>query len=258
MTQSKETAEFSKIIKLDYDWHPMYSITHEASLYEYEDRFSTFRRHSLSFQENDINDLHWQLLELQDNKHNLRTLSLPMKEKHFGLEVHEDLFEQLYSAQQKNKRTKLNNQKQFVVNRLRKSYYYADFSFNLIFLRKVVHSTNEVNYATLNISLLNLLSIWLELGVFDLRPFFVHFHDHLLVYLYLYLPVYLLRKILKGLLFCYKWLRKIEPGLFEHIDALQKEEEDSPDPAKKEEEEDPSDPPDDSPNSEQLPVRSIT
>ena len=67
---------------------------------------------------------------------------------------------------------------------------------------------NEVNFSTL-ISLLNLLSIWLELGVLDLRPFLVRFHDHLFVYLHL--PAYLLRKLIKALLFFYKWLKKFEP-----------------------------------------------
>ena len=228
MTQSKETAEFSKISNLEYSKIYGYSITHEASLYEHKDRYDFFRRHFRSLEEGDVSDLHGQLLELQANEANLKTLSLPVEEEHFGLEIDEDRFEQLHSVQKKsqNKRTNLNYRQIFVANHFKASgNSKSDFSFHLIFLRRVVHLTNEVSYATLTLSVLNLLSIWLELGVLDLRPFLVYFHDYLLVYLYLRLPVLLLRKLIKALFFCCRWLRKFEPILYERIDSQWKEEE---------------------------------
>ena len=238
MTHSRVTAEFSKISNLDYSESHRYVIIHEASLYEHEDRFGFFRRRFPSLQEGDVGDIHRQLLQLQSNEPNRRTLNLPLERKHFGLEIDEDHFEELYSAQKlknPNKRTNLNHQQMFVANHLeqfeKKIKSEFDFSFHVVFLRRVMHLTNEVNYATLTLALLNLLSLWLELGVLDLRPFLVRLHDHFLVYLYLHLPVFLLRRLIKALLFCCRWLRKLEPPLYDLIDPQQKEEEqeDSPD-----------------------------
>ena len=234
MTKSKETEEFSKTLNLNYSMGSRYEVIHESFLYEYEDHFGLFRRHFPPLPEGDVGDLRRQLLELQGNEPHRKTLSLPVEEEHFGLEVDEDRFEQLHLVQKKkslNKRTNLNYRQMFFANHLRFSDFQWDFRFQLVFLRRVMHFTNEVNYATLTLALLNLLSLWLELGVLDLRPFLVRLHDHLLVPIYLYLPVLLLRRLIKVLLFCCRCLRKFEPYLYERIDCQQKEEEeeDSPD-----------------------------
>ena len=223
MTKSKETEEFGKFIKLDYSWefvrslYRRYSITHEISIYEYEDRFSFIRRHFLSPQE-DQSDLNGQLSELQSNDHNLKSLNIPVQEKDFKFELNEHLFGQLYSVEKQKNRNKpinLNYQQMFVSNYLRKSNSFkSDLSFNLIFLQKIVYSTNEENLGKLILSLLNVLSIWFDLGVLDLHPFFPLLHD-LLVHLYLHLPVFLNAKAIQFLLFACKWLRKIKPPLYE-------------------------------------------
>ena len=236
MTQSREVAEFSKILNLDYveKENPFglkieqgFLIMHEASVYEHKDRFGFFRRHFLPLQEGDVGDLHNQLLELQGNEPNRRTLNIPMEKEHFGLEVDEDFFEQLYLIQKQknqNKHTNLNYRQLFLANHLRRSPnkyvsdFKFDFSFHLLFLQRVVHSTNEVNYATLTLGLLNLLSLWLELSMLDLPPFLVRLHNHFFVYLYLHLPVHLLRRLIKALLFCRKRLRKLKPQLLVLID----------------------------------------
>ena len=255
MTQSRETGESSRLLTMklweNYGYgvvvKPKCRVDHELSLYEHKDRFRFFRRHFLSPQEDDVSGLHKHLLELQGNKHELRTLKLPMKEQHFDWEVNEDLFEQLYSVQMRKNRgnyrqLSANYRQAFMANHLRKTYSdsESDFIFGLLFLQKVVHSTNEVNYATLTLSLLNLLSIWFDLAVLDLHPFLVRLHECFLVYLYLHLPVLLLRMLFKALLFCYKWLKKCEPQLYDLLDPEQKEEQ---------EEESPEDPsiPDQSP-----------
>ena len=234
MTKAKKTVEFSKITNLTYTWDdwdsnwvPSHSITHETSVYKYEDRFSFFRRRFPPLQEGDASNLHGQLLELRGNEHNLWTLNFPVKRKGFGSELQEDLFQQLFSARkQKNQkqRTNLNYKEVFFSNHLKKDLLYQDsaFTFSLVFLQKIVHSTNEINHATLIISLLNLFSIWLELGVLDLRPFLVRFHNYFLVYLYLHLPVYLFRKHIQYLFFCCKWLKKVEPKLYKRLDSRKK------------------------------------
>ena len=220
MTQSRETAEFSKISDLDYSGVFEYVITHEPSLYEHEDRFGFLRRHFPPLPEDNVDDLRGQLLELQANEPQRRTLNLPVKKEHFGVKVDEDRFEQLHSIQRKrnpNKRTNLNYRQMFVTNHLIDDDFKFDFNFQLVFLRRITHSTNEVNNATLTLAVLNLLTLWLELGVLDLRPFLVRLDEHFLIYLYLHLPIILLRKLIKVLLFCCRWLKKFKQPLYDRI-----------------------------------------
>ena len=210
MTKNEETVEFSKMVKLINYYRS--SITHEMSVYRYEDRFSFIRKHvSFSKEENAI-DLQGQLVALQGNEHNLRTLNLPLEEEAFGLEVNEDLFEQLYSVQnQKNQPT--NYQQMFVANHLRNdllgSSAYAesgwDFTFGLVFLQKIVHSTNEETFSKFILSLLNLLFFWFDLGVLDLHPLLVRLH----------VSVNFPDKIKRFLLFTCEWLKKIKLRLNE-------------------------------------------
>ena len=62
---------------------------------------------------------------------------------------------------------------------------------------------------SLTLSLLSLLSLWLEIDVLELRRFFVRFYDHFLVYL--------IRQLIKVMLFSYRWLKKLEPRLYDLI-----------------------------------------
>ena len=188
MTKNEETAEFSKIVKLNGNLNGIRSsINHETSLYRYEDRFSFIRRQVPSSQEESASDLsaidlHEQLVALEDNEHNLRTLNLPLEEEAFDLEVNEDLFKQLYSVQkQKNQPT--NYQQMFVSNHLKDeikslSADASDFTFSLVFLQKIVHSTNEETFSKLILNLLNVLCLWFDLGVPDLHMVLVRLHGH--------------------------------------------------------------------------------
>ena len=205
------------------------SITHQTSIYEHKDRFSFIRRHFLSPEE-DASDFNRRLLELDRNEHNLRTLNLPLEEKHFGLEVNEELFEQLYSAQ-KNKNGKrhanLSYRQLLVANHLREDLFFklkSDFIFSLDFLQKIVSSTNDETFGLLILSLLNVLSIWFDLGVLDLHPIFTLSHDYLLVRLYLHLPIFLVRKITQVLLITSEWLRKFESPLYERLGSKNSDE----------------------------------
>ena len=208
LTKSTGSLTFSKIVYLLNSFE--YSIVQETSLYEYEDRFSFIRKHFLSFQE-DVSDLQEQLFDLQGNKHNLKTLNLPMEENKFGQEVDEDLFEQLYCSsiqKNRNKRIKSNHRQRFTDNYFKKiKNSGSDFGFTLNFLKKIVFSTNEENIGGLILSLLNVLSIWLDLAVLDLHPLFI--------YLSLCFPVYLFSKINQILLFISKWLKEFRLLLYE-------------------------------------------
>ena len=215
LTKSKETAELSKIVEVKYSWFARFSIAHESSLYKYEDRFSFIRRHFLREDEASDSYSDLQLLELLSNEHNLRTLNLPLEKHQFGVEIREDLFEQLYSvrdAENQNKRTDSNYEQLFVDNHLRGTWaseLAPDLTISLAFLQKVVTSTNELNLGKLILSLLNVLFIWFDLGVLDLHLLFVH--------LVLDLPVRLLGQTNRLLLFVRKWLKKLESPLYEHL-----------------------------------------
>lgn len=223
MTKSKETKEFSKVAQLcywgTYYWIPSFSITQETSLFAFEDRFSFIKQHFASSQE-EIGHFDRHLLQLQSNKHNLKTLNLPLEAPDFRFELQEDLFEQLNSVElNRNKRTASNYQ--LLVNNHLKMVEKlgAQFTYNLAFLQKIVLSTNEENIGMLLLGLLNVLCIWFDLGVLDIHPVFGLSHDYFLVYLYLHFPVFLFDKISQFLLFSSKWLRKFELPLYELIDC---------------------------------------
>ena len=212
MTKSEETAGLSKIVQLTlhtslYHTRETFSITHETSVYKYEDRFSWIRRHFPSAQEESACDVQEQLTALQGNEHNLRTLELPLEEESFGLEVNEDLFEQLFSVKNRQNRNPLNSnyQRTFVANHLKRESLFAhgsqpNFIFSLSFLQKIVSSTNKESIGKIILSLLNLLFIWFDLGVLDMHVVLVHLYLHLLARFF--------SKINQFLLFSCKWLKK--------------------------------------------------
>ena len=195
LTDSKETKEFSKIVILRYykDYLTYknittysilhkYSITHETSLYKYADRFSFIR-------------------------------------KHFSSSFQED-----DAAEFDGQLLKMSKAQQLIVYNHLKKYpnLGSDFRFNLVFLRNIVFSTNEENLGKLILSLLNVLFIWFNLSLIDLHPTFILFHDHLLVHLYLHLPVFFFDKtklicfkIVQFGLFVFKWLKKFKLSLDE-------------------------------------------
>lgn len=225
MTKARKSAEFSKIIFLNYWWingpktrWPLsFSIAQEVSSYKFKDRFGFIRKHFRSFQEDDPRDLDGELLELQNNQHNLRTLSLPLREDDFGLELEEDLFEQFYSAEKRTNQNRLVNSKfeqAFYDNHFRHSQSGSDFVFNLVFLQMVVSSSNEENISKIVFGFLNVLFIWFDLGVLDMHPRFVH--DYLLVYLYRHLPGLIFKKLKKFKFFLLKFfrIRNARPAAF--------------------------------------------
>ena len=218
MTKSKETGESSKVVSLNYEcfpelktWLPGYLITHETSLYVYEDRFGFIRKHFLSFPEEDASDLSRKLLELKNNDYNLRTLNIPMEENEYQFEFEEDLFEQLYSVEKNREKQgdwEKQHQQLFVTNHLRAfNESESDFVFILDFLQKIVCSTNEENFGKLVLSLINLLSIWFDLGVLDLHPVFVYFGS----------PSIIFGRISQFLHLNYNWLKKKKKLLYKLV-----------------------------------------
>lgn len=209
-TITDETAEFSKIINLHYfdylsnlEYQIRYSAVYETSLYQYEDRYSFIRRHFVSFREEDSGDL--LLPEMLRNEYDFRSLSVPVEQTSFGLELDEDLFEQLCWAQhQKNRDKQTNYQQVFVANHPRRDEQLdSDFSLNLDFLQMIVLSTNAETLGKLILSLLNVLFTWFDLGLLDL---------HLLLF-QLSLYAHLFVKVNRILLANSKRLKKLKLSL---------------------------------------------
>ena len=151
-----------------------------------------------------------------------------MEKEDFDYELQDDLFDQLAGEVQntanRNSQASTYYQKTFAFNHLRRLVEEGDskpdFVFNLVLNEKILSVKNEENPAKLILNLLNALFLWFDLGILDLHPIFTHFHDYVLVYLYLHLPVYLCEKITQLMLFGHKWLKKLEPLLYELLDPL--------------------------------------
>ena len=122
----------------------------------------------------------------------------------------------------RNKLINFNFRQIFVTNCLKTKPFESDFNFNMVFMQKIVFSTNEENFGKLLISLFNVLSFWFDLGVLDLYPIFFYLLNYLIPYLCIHLPVYFFTKITKFLLFCHKRLKKFKSPLYKRLKARKK------------------------------------
>lgn len=135
----------------------------------------------------------------------MTTLNLPIERKYFHLEINDEKFEQFYNHMQQqidhSKSINPNYQRIFAKNymaiQLRKDelirrkietpsshlYFPAigrtqpDFSFSLIFFKKIITRTQEDNYVRIILHLLNVFFIWFDIGVLDL---YAYLYAHLL------------------------------------------------------------------------------
>ena len=174
-----------------------------------------------------FNDIDAKLPKLKSNELHFKTLKIPVKKRHFDCELEDGLFEQLFikikTETTRNSLDILDYYTQaFVFNNLKRVLYSdSDFTFGLVFIKKTLSAKNE-DLAKLVLNLLNVLFLWLDLGILDLHPIFMLFHHHILIYLYLHLPVYLFNKITQFLLFANKRLKKVKPLLYERLKARKK------------------------------------
>ena len=183
MTKPKNQIQFSKLVKLDFKyrfWYKTILISQELFELKYYDKFNFIKNpSSLFYGENDathyLNNL---LNNFKRSSNHLRTLKLPLKENHFNDEIDDDLFEQYY-LQVQNVTNKYLSTDSNCTRSLATNYYSEqfvdgkkpDFIFKLIFYKKVITITNRDNHSRLIISLLNVLSIWFDLGVLDLHAY---------------------------------------------------------------------------------------
>ena len=185
MTKPKDKIQFSKLLKLDrVMFRKSILISQELFELKYYDKFNFIKNpSSLFYGENDaVHYLSNLLNNFKRSSNHLRTLKLQLGEKHFNDEIDDDLFEQYYLQVQNVTdnylSTDSNYQRLLAINyyseERRDSYLHRetpDFIFNLTFYKKVITITNRDNHSRLIINLLNILSIWFDLGVLDLHTY---------------------------------------------------------------------------------------
>ena len=227
MTKINDSA-FSNVLDLVYYGNELYSAEQSELTVRYEDRLRFMKRFLSASYQDDFGDPDRQLPELNGSEFSFRTLKVPVEEDNFGFELQDDLFEQLFT-QIKNEtnsdpRDNSEYQQTFVFNQLKRFYFndlYSDshFTFSLSLIKRTIYAKNEENVAKLVLNLLNALFLWFDLGILDLHPIFILTHDYLLVFLYLYWPLYLLTKITRFLFFSHRWLKKFERPLYIRLNA---------------------------------------
>ena len=183
--------------------------------YSYRDKFDFVKNPSLLFNsEADLNSLN-DLMNNFESNYNLRSLYLPSENGNSNIEINDGLFEQ-YCNQIQNidYSTPLNSniRKLFIINHLKKEYFNykekkneQDFTFELNFLKNEIKITNEDNIVKLILSLLNVLSLWCDLCIFDLGVYVYYAYCKIkLIFMFSYklfirLDIYLYRYA-----YCYK------------------------------------------------------
>ena len=181
MTKPKNKIQFSKLLELNFKSKRSVLISQELFELKYNDKFNFIKNPlSLFYGENDAAHYLSNLLtNFKRSFNHLRTLKLPLWENHFNYEIDDDLFEQYYlhvqSVSDNYLLTHLNYQRLFATNYYSEEFVddrqKPDFIFNLIFYEKMITTTNRDNHSRLIISLLNVLSIWFDLGVLDLHAY---------------------------------------------------------------------------------------
>lgn len=190
MTKSRGKLELSKIAKIAIDFNEsQISVSHEAQEVAYEDRFNTLKRLfkdplSLFQDEYDANDVDLfarRLLVGFLEAHRKVTRNLPIGKSLFKYEIDDRLFEEYFNQTQAvPMRTNFNYRREFAVNHLRtgmKNYvqHNADLVFRLIYVKKVILTTNDDNYTKLLLNLFNVLSSWFGIDTLILPAYLLKF-----------------------------------------------------------------------------------
>lgn len=169
MTKARDKFQLSKVVYLSIKSFN-YFFKQELVTIEYNNKFQIFQ--------SDLDDDSYlrNLIDKFKSKFNLKTLYLPM-EKKFDLEINNQLFDQFCRQTQNTNDQQMsenqNYKKDFAINYLTKNGYNMNYGtkldFSLIFFKKVIFITNELNFTSLILSLLNLSSIWFGFGIQDIN-----------------------------------------------------------------------------------------
>lgn len=216
--KQRDSYHFSKMVTLDRNRPNV--VKQELFEILHQDRFGTIK---LLFSDplslfratvnlNEVDEYTVTLLGSFKQRLQMATTSWPLKEHGlFHLAVENELFEQ-YCRQVQAKLDEqspqnANYRRAFFINHFEviKEHQLekvADFKFEILFFKKYLILTNSENWPKLVISLLNVASIWLNVGVFDLHEYFGK-------------PTALLGRL-------YSLLLRLKEALFTHIEACKR------------------------------------
>ena len=159
----------------DHDFHYRYAIEFEQFRLVQEDQFELLKDPRRLFQERVQVNTREVLMKRFKEDHNLTTDHLPLVE-YLSLEVDNELYEQHVKTVTEKSAFKSLDFEQNVANTYTNVYYAPlnepHFSFSFSFLMRRVVITNRENYTKLVVSLLNTLSLWLDICVIDMGAWF--------------------------------------------------------------------------------------
>ena len=223
MTKTRETttaAEFNNIGELHYELSSSknrYSAEQSELVVNVIDNFRFIKQYLSTSNEENFGDQGRPLPDLKSNEYsqyNFGTLKTPLEKDDFGLEIRDDLFDQLSRVHNVTTYSLLHSaeRKTFVTNHLGTSYSGPDFTFSLGLIKRTLWVRNE---ARLVLVLLNVL-FWFDLSILDVYPIFHYFRDYLLIWL----PTSLFDQITRFLLFCYRLLKKLKLSFYKCFHSL--------------------------------------
>ena len=156
------------------DIHYGYKIEFELFRIVREDQFEMLKDPRRLFQERvKVNDVKTgeAMRKRFKEKHNRTTDHLPLDE-HFDVEVDDELYEQHAKMVTEQSAFQSLDFEQNIANTYTNIHYppfnFPDFSFSFSFLERRVVITNRENYTKLVVSLLNTLSLWLDICMIDM------------------------------------------------------------------------------------------
>lgn len=176
--KKRDKFHFSKPINLMP--YKSYSISQELYDVYYNDKFQAIKNPMSIFRESYLNNADLYLRSLRDDfkeRYNTTTMSIPLEKADFHLRIDDKLFRDYYYAEQHPKDQSLpgnlNYERQYFINYIkekpvgREEDIVLNFEFNLIFRNEKLEILNEDNWAKLILNLINVLSIWLSLNMFE-------------------------------------------------------------------------------------------
>lgn len=180
--KKRDQFHFSKPVSLIP--YKSYSVSQELYDIAYNDKFQILKNPASIFMENYLNDADMYLKSLRDEfkeRYNATTMNIPLEKGEFGLKIEDKLFREHYYAQQfpreQSTPGNLNYERQYFLNYIkeqplgREDDIILNFEFNLIFRNEKLEILNEANWAKLILNLINVLSIWLSLNLFEALVF---------------------------------------------------------------------------------------
>lgn len=177
LSKRKNTLHFSKMLTLKFN--NFYVVKQELFEIVYNDKFSSIKYPLLLlFGENYLNDVNKYIKNLKNNfaRYNLTTLNLVLFNDSFNMVIDDQVFEQFFIQNQNvsdyEAHKNLNYEREFYATYFGPRDLFtlnqnSSFIFNLIFLKKVLHITNEDNYAKLILNVVSVLSFWLNFNLIN-------------------------------------------------------------------------------------------